>query len=166
MITHQILPTAVQWLRAGTPATTTYTTAILYGTSGPRGTFTVDAYPHVVFFDVSTCLQEPPASPPAILAAAGKPDALCILDCVARRADLCACGGPKLGDQIFCVACAICKADVQESEPLSEEEETDSEDASICPNCLCIYYGEGFHGFCRPTCAAAKHGTICHCCYE
>jgi len=86
---------------------------------------------------------------------------------------ICACGGPKRGDQAYCLACAICKADVQETEAVQddegeeyEKEADDEEDCGICAQCLRTYEGEGFHGFCGPTCAAARHGTICHCCYE
>ena len=145
---------------------------ILFGTAHSHGTYTLDSYPSVVFYDVSTCIMEPPSSPTAILAAAARPDAECIMLCATRPADLCGCGTPKLADTIECVCCVIARADVQETEepadaePEEPEEQEDDEDYGICTNCFRTFEGEGFHGFCGPVCAAVRGNTICHCCYE
>ena len=170
MATHQILPIAVHWLRAGMPAASTHMRTALYGTAQSLGTYTAEGS-DIVFYDVGTCLLEPPGSPAAILAAAGKPDATCIVLCIARPSDLCDCGVHKLAESTECVCCAIDADDAwyqeqeQEQEP-EEDYEDDGEDYSICANCFRTFEGDGFHGFCGPTCAAVKRGTVCHCCYE
>jgi hypothetical protein len=174
--TYQIFPTGVQWLRAGAPTTSAYTFASLYGTAQGRGTYTVAAYPTAVFYDVDTCLLEPLGTPAAILAAAGKPGAICIITCRTQAAATCRCGTHMPADLAECVFCTLERQDAQEGGshlrlPQAEEEEDyeeadDDEDCSICVQCLRTFYGEGFHGFCGSTCAAARHGKICHCCYE
>jgi hypothetical protein len=174
MATYQIFPTGIQWLRAGAPTVSSCTATPLYATAQGRGTYTVATYPTAVFYDVNTCLLEPLATPAAILAAAGKPDALCIITCHAQAAAVCHCGTHMPADMAECVFCTMERQDAQEEEgglrlPQAEEAEEAEEaddDCSICVQCLRTFYGEGFHGFCGPTCASARHGRICHCCYE
>jgi hypothetical protein len=176
--THLICPTGVHWLRAGAPTVSSCTAPILDGKTTGRGTYTVDAYPDAVFYDVDTCLQEPPATPADILAAAGKPDALYIVNCHAHAAASCRCGNTMSADLAECVFCILERQDAQEGEThlrlpeaeeeeeAEEEQEEEDDDCGICVQCLGTFYGEGFHGFCGPACAAARHGRICHCCYE
>ena len=178
---HSILPGAVHWIRAGAP-TAVRTLPLLYGTTAGNGTYTVDAHPNIVFYDVNTWLTEPPTSPAAILAAAGRPRADYIILCATRRVDRCGCGGYKPADTTECVYCFIKRADREEGEegiqpvahaeeeegipPVAAADSDDDDDFGVCANCFRGFYGDGFHGFCGPTCAAAKHGTVCHCCYE
>lgn len=177
MITHMICPTGVHWLRAGAPTVSSCTAAPLYGTATGRGTYTVATYPTAVFYDVDTCLLEPLATPSAILAAAGKPDALYIVNCHAQAAAVCRCGTTMPADMAECVFCIMEKQDAQEeglpqaegaeeeAEEEAEDYEDDGEDYGICTNCFRTFDGEGFHGFCGPVCASVR-GTVCHCCYE
>lgn len=167
--THLILPGATHWLRAGTPATSVCRVPTLYGTSPTSGTYIVDAYPDTVFYEEAAWLTEPPTSIAAILAAAGRPTASSIVLCTTRPADRCRCGTYKPADLAECICCVIARDDAQGTEwvhEAEEEAEEDDDDYGVCAGCLGTYTGDGFHGFCGPTCAAVRGVPICHCCYE